>query len=219
MGMSIRFRQKVYTRAVKEGYAAAFDNFSSVVYSHEMQPTLRTILEIDDRFSHRIRLKPNGGFWWKLNSYLAHSGDSWFWLAGLFIIWIFSRGEWHNRAALLAGAIVIQALLVFALKFSIRRRRPEGEWGAVYRSTDPHSFPSGHATRAGLLVVLAWGLGPLWFSLAVTLWAPLMSLSRVTTGLHYLSDIVAGFLFGMAAGWLILELAPLIMRIFWFGFI
>jgi membrane-associated phospholipid phosphatase len=184
-----------------------------------MLRTLRTILEIDDRFSHRIRLKPNDSFWWKINTFLAHSGDSWFWLAVLFIIWIFSKGGWHNRAAILAGAIVLQALLVFALKFSIRRRRPEGEWGAIYRSTDPHSFPSGHATRAGLLVILAWGLGPLRLGLAVTLWAPLMSLSRVITGLHYLSDILAGFIFGMAFGWLILNLVPLIMTVFWFGFI
>ncbi|MCC6146966.1 MAG: phosphatase PAP2 family protein [Anaerolineaceae bacterium] len=184
-----------------------------------MTAALRTILDIDDRLSHRIRLQPTDGFWWRLNSWLAHSGDSWYWIAALFPIWVFSKGDWHNRAALLSGAIVLQALLVFAFKFIIRRRRPEGEWGAVYRSTDPHSFPSGHATRAGLLVILSWGLGPPWFSLAVLIWAPLMSLSRVTMGLHYLSDIVAGFIFGLVVGKLILDLTPLIMAVFPFGFI
>lgn len=183
-----------------------------------MLPTLQTILKIDDRLSHRIRLRPQDQIWWRLNSFLAHTGDSWYWLAVLLPVWIFSKGEWHNRAALLGGAIVFQALLVFAFKFTIRRRRPEGEWGAVYRNTDPHSFPSGHATRAGMLLVLAWGLGPLWFSLAVLLWAPLMSLSRVTTGLHYLSDILVGFVFGLLIGGLVLNLTPLILSVFPFAF-
>ena len=199
--------------------AISIDSCFSVVYSLKMLQSLQSILKVDDQFSHKIRMKPHDGLWWKVNSFLAHSGDSWYWLIVLFILWIISRGEWHNRAALLAGAIVLQALVVFAIKFLIRRRRPEGEWGTVYRSTDPHSFPSGHATRAGMLVILAWGLCPPWFSLIVSIWAPLMSLSRVTTGLHYLSDILAGFVFGIAGGWIFLQLVPLIMKIFWFGFI
>ena len=47
------------------------------------------------------------------------------------------------------------AALVLVLKFLIRRRRPEGEWGGIYRQTDPHSFPSGHAARSVLIAVLA----------------------------------------------------------------
>lgn len=184
-----------------------------------MSQLIQNILKVDDRISHRVRLTPDNGFVWKINSILAHSGDSWFWMAALILVWLFSRGAWHNRAAILAGAIVVQALTVFAIKFKFRRRRPEGEWGMIYRNTDPHSFPSGHATRAGLLLVLAWGLGPLWFSLAVSIWAPLMSFSRVTTGLHYLSDILAGFVFGTLVGSLILVLVPLIMTVFPFAFI
>ena len=62
-------------------------------------------------------------------------------------------------------AIVGLAVLVMAIKFTIRRRRPDGEWGGLYRSTDPHSFPSGHAARAVLIAVLAIGLGPAWLAI------------------------------------------------------
>jgi undecaprenyl-diphosphatase len=86
------------------------------------------------------------------------------------------------------------------VKFSVRRRRPEGEWGAIYRKTDPHSFPSGHAARAAMLAMLAAGLGPSWFSLLLALWAPLVILARVAMGVHYLSDVLAGALFGLLLG-------------------
>ena len=87
------------------------------------------------------------------------------------------------------------------------RRRPEGEWGAIYRKTDPHSFPSGHAARAFLLPVLALATGPAWFVLALWIWAPLVGLARVAMGVHYLSDIVAGAAVGLVMGVVILQVA------------
>jgi membrane-associated phospholipid phosphatase len=173
-----------------------------------MVNTFRPIIELDARLSDQMRLQPGSRFWLRVAAFLAHSGDSWFWLAGRGLVWLFSKGDWHSRAAILAIAVVMQALLVFAVKFSIRRQRPEGDWGAIYRNTDPHSFPSGHATRSGLLLMLALGLGPAWFALAIALWAPLMSLARVAMGVHYISDIVAGFLFGLGCGWIFLQIYP-----------
>jgi undecaprenyl-diphosphatase len=92
------------------------------------------------------------------------------------------------------------AASVLLIKLVVRRRRPEGEWGAIYRNTDPHSFPSGHAARAILLAVLAVAWGPWWLAAVLLLWAPLVALSRVAMGLHYLSDVVAGAVLGLAAG-------------------
>jgi undecaprenyl-diphosphatase len=86
------------------------------------------------------------------------------------------------------------------LKFLIRRQRPEGEWGAIYRRTDPHSFPSGHAARATMLAVLVIGLGPAWLVPIMLVWAPLVTLSRVAMDLHYLSDALAGAVLGIAVG-------------------
>ena len=97
-------------------------------------------------------------------------------------------------------AISLLAALVMALKFIIRRRRPEGEWGSIYRNTDPHSFPSGHAARAFLIAVLASGMGPIGLALALWAWAPLVALARVAMGVHYMSDVVAGFVVGILAG-------------------
>jgi len=175
------------------------------------------LLELDRHVSGRLRLQPENRVLWTVNAFLAHSGDSWFWLAALFIIWLFGSPAWHVRSAMLAGGILSLAVLVLAIKFSVRRRRPEGEWGAIYRLTDPHSFPSGHAARASLLAVMACGLGPAWFAILIVCWMPFVSLARVAMGLHYLSDVVAGLILGLVVGLLFLAAQPLLMA--WFPFV
>ena len=164
--------------------------------------SLEKLLVYDAAWSERLRIKPQQRAWWIIESFLAHSGDSWFWASAMAIIWLADwRGPWHYRAAVLGIGIVGMALLVLSIKFLVRRRRPEGEWGRIYRNTDPHSFPSGHAARAALLAVLAWGVGPLWLAILLTVWAPLVSIARVRMGVHYLSDFVVGILLGALGGW------------------
>ena len=178
---------------------------------------LSKIMQIDYEYSNRLRIPPGNGLSGKAAVFFAHSGDSWFWLAGLFIIWLISGHEWHVRAAMLAGAIVAQAALVLAIKFKVRRSRPPGDWGAIYRNTDPHSFPSGHATRAFLLALMVWGLGPVWLAVILTIWAPLVCIARVSLGVHYLSDVIVGAFIGLLLGWVCLALQPLLMV--WFPFV
>jgi len=140
---------------------------------------------------------------------LAHSGDSWYWLTSLFLVWLFSDSIWHSYSAFLAIAILIQAVLVLGIKFVIKRRRPEGEWGAIYRNGDPHSFPSGHATRAAMLSILFWGLHfPTWILIVSIVWVFAVSYARVILGLHYQSDIIAGWLLGIVLGFCMLMLQP-----------
>jgi undecaprenyl-diphosphatase len=83
-----------------------------------------------------------------------------------------------------------------------------GEWGRIYRSTDPHSFPSGHAARAFLIATIATGLGPAGLAPALWIWAPLVSLARVAMGVHYLSDILAGALVGILVALIALQVYP-----------
>jgi len=158
------------------------------------------MLELDARLSGRLRVAERPGKLRSLAVLLAHSGDSWFWLAGLGLIWLFGTDFWRARALVHIFGILLTAFLVMSIKFTVRRRRPEGEWGSIYRSTDPHSFPSGHAARAMMLAVLAISLGPSWAGIILMVWAPLVVLARVLMGVHYLSDVLAGALFGVVIG-------------------
>lgn len=161
---------------------------------------LESLLEIDRRWSAKISFAERPAAMRSIGALLAHSGDSWFWGAGLAAVWVIGDGPWKLWASGLLIAIFVTALIVIALKFLVRRRRPEGTWGSFYRRTDPHSFPSGHAARAVMLSVLVLGWGPLWLAPILLIWAPLVTVSRVAMDLHYLSDALAGVVLGIAVG-------------------
>ncbi len=158
------------------------------------------LLAIDKKISAKLRVAEKPGILRTTAAIFAHSGDSWFWILGLALVWWFGSPSWKVRAIILCAGIVITAVIVMIIKFTVRRSRPEGEWGSIYRATDPHSFPSGHATRAFMLTVLAFGFCPLWFAGLLLVWAPLVSLARVAMGVHYLSDVVAGMILGIVMG-------------------
>lgn len=169
---------------------------------------IKRILELDRDWSYALRVAEKPGLRRNLGQFFAHSGDSWFWALAMFFLWLVSETFWKRWAFYEFFWIVLLALVVFPLKFLIRRQRPAGEWGAIYRNTDPHSFPSGHAARAFLIAALAVFLGPAWLAVVLCIWAPLVALARVAMGVHYLSDIAAGAILGILVavlGWGISE--------------
>ena len=174
---------------------------------------LQKFLIFDEKVTWIIRLKDEDSRFKIVASFFAHSGDSWFIEIALLIIWLFTKDALHQLAALMAGAVVILAILVIAIKFLIRRPRPEGEWGAIYRNTDPHSFPSGHAARVAMLAVLAFSASLPVLGFFMVIWGLLVCLGRIWMGVHYLSDILAGILLGFLFGCLITSLTSWFLKI------
>jgi membrane-associated phospholipid phosphatase len=131
---------------------------------------------------------------------LAHSGDSPLWLAGgvAGLLW----GGPVGRAAGLRIVVATLAGGVTATlaKWVFRRGRPAPSSGGLYLSLDRHAFPSGHATRAGCVVVSLALLLPGWETGLLAAWAGLVSLARVALGAHYLLDVAAGLLLGVLIG-------------------
>ena len=69
-----------------------------------------------------------------------------------------------------------------------------------------------------MLAVLAWGLGLQPLAWILTFWAPMVSLARVSLGVHYLWDVVAGWIFGIVLALGILGIKPLLFKTFTFIF-
>ncbi len=162
--------------------------------------SFRSLLELDARLSDQLRVAEKPGLLRNIAAFLAHSGDSWFWALALIVAWFFSNNSWKEWETVEFMGLAGLAAVVLAIKFMVKRKRPEGDWGGIYRNTDPHSFPSGHAARAFLLAVVATALAPGWLALILWIWAPLVALARVAMGVHYLSDIIAGAILGVLVG-------------------
>jgi undecaprenyl-diphosphatase len=84
---------------------------------------IKKILQWDADLSSRLRMSQSSP-WWKLIAFLAHSGDSWFWMIGLILLWLVGDQHWHNTGALMAAGVGGLAVFVLALKFTIKRQRP-----------------------------------------------------------------------------------------------
>jgi len=175
-----------------------------------MENLFARILAVDESVSRKMRVAEKPGLLRNVATFFAHSGDSWFWGIGLVLLWIIGDLFWQKWALIQLFLIVVLAVIVLFFKFSIRRKRPEGEWGAIYRNTDPHSFPSGHAARAFLIAAMAIALGPTWMAILLAIWAPLVTFSRVMMGVHYFSDVIAGAALGIVVTLIGLQFLPLL---------
>ena len=169
---------------------------------------LAHLLTVDTKWTSRLVLSADAKLLQSVTKFISHSCDSWYWLIGLGLIWLIGESEMRLQAAFWACAILGMAGVVFLIKALFHRPRPEGEWGKIYRIADPHSFPSGHAARAMMLAVLSMQTGSGWVIAGFILWALLVGLSRIALKLHYLLDVVAGWLLGIAGGLLALQLYP-----------
>ena len=168
--------------------------------------------ELDHRISNYLRVAEKPGLIRGIATIFAHSGDSWICLAITFLIWYFGDPDWKYRMIMIGIAFIAAALVVMIIKFIVRRKRPEGEWGGMYRKADPYSFPSGHAARGLLIGIVALGLGPLWFGIILIIWGPLVGIARIAMGVHYVSDVIAGWVVGGILGIIGLQVIPLLLN-------
>ena len=118
------------------------------------------------------------------------------WLALLVAAWALGDDAWKTRALVTAAGLALVEVVVIGIKVLIRRKRPAGTDGMIYRKTDPFSFPSGHAARAVLLSLLSLRMGPAAAFIAIVAWSPVMVVSRIAIGIHYVLDVAAGVVVG-----------------------
>ena len=171
------------------------------------------LVEKDAEFSQKLLISQDKRFLRSFLEAISHSCDSWYWLIGLVVIWAATEGAPRQMAIFMAFGLVLLAVVVLAAKFLIKRPRPEGEFGQIYRITDPHSFPSGHAARSMAIAVMFATLGNPWLTALVFVWVFLVGYSRVALSLHYVSDVIVGWLIGLVSGWLAMLLFPQFVRL------
>lgn len=127
----------------------------------------------------------------------------------LVALWLWLKGRGRFAAGLLL-VILIGRGLSEVQKYWIARPRPDFEPHLVAVKTP--SFPSGHATSSMIFyLTLALALVPQgrWRPIAVAgaiLLSLLVGISRVVLGVHWPSDVIAGWSFGLF--WVMSALRP-----------
>ncbi|MCS4279617.1 phosphatase PAP2 family protein [Stenotrophomonas rhizophila] len=128
---------------------------------------------------------------------LSKLGYEWFLIpADVLIVGLLAWRKRWREASFVAICFAGSALLNLGSKRFFQRDRP-----SLWESIAPEStfsFPSGHAmgsmTLAVTLVLLAWNTRWRWpVALAALTFAVLVSISRMYLGVHYPSDILAGW--------------------------
>ncbi len=175
------------------------------------QPGLRDrIQNIDASLTMPLTLPPENRLAQIVALGLAHSGDSFVWAGLCALAWFLGDAQWKARAVVVFAGLVIAEVVVIGIKMCIRRPRPPGDSGRIYRRADPFSFPSGHAARATMLCLLSVVLGPEAAAIPIIIWSPFMVVSRIAIGIHYVFDVAGGILLGVLLTLALLAASPVL---------
>ena len=120
-------------------------------------------------------------------------------------VWSWLRGR-RADAVLAIGAMAGASLVFRLIKVLLDRSRPPAADRLVAETNE--SLPSGHATMStvviGTIVVLAWSgssaLARAAMVVAAAVWVGAVGATRVYLGVHWISDVFAGWAVG--AAWL-----------------
>jgi undecaprenyl-diphosphatase len=169
-------------------------------------PVARAVWGFIERRDHRVMRKLNR---WRAPRWIRYwmlaatrMGDGWFWygLGGLLLLF---GGPQRFAAVGAAGSAGILGIFVFkTIKALSQRPRPcqlEPHCWSNVLPPDKFSFPSGHTMSAfSIALVVSYYYpsleAPLFF-LAISI-----GLSRIVLGMHFLSDVLAGMVLGVALG-------------------
>lgn len=121
--------------------------------------------------------------------------------AGLALLLVLRRDP--NLWPFLAVPAVV-FVLGTVLRRAINRPRPYEALGFTPlfpKDTKGQSFPSRHCFSAACIAVAALRVCPV-CALILAVLALVIALTRVLCGVHYISDVLGGLVFGAAASWL-----------------
>ncbi|MGC8681956.1 MAG: phosphatase PAP2 family protein [Candidatus Acidifodinimicrobium sp.] len=135
----------------------------------------------------------------KFFEYASIYGRKYFWIPIVAILWIFGSRDYKKTALMMAIVFIIIIIVGLTIKAVYFRPRPFTSIASALvllpKPTDS-SFPSGHA-----LIVIGGATVALLmlkkrYSLPLLAEALIVSYSRIYTGMHYPTDVIAGAFLG-----------------------
>lgn len=155
-------------------------------------------MDLDQRWTQRLRIMAHQKSWVGRLSLIGA-----IWMLPLLIIvggWVhgFFWQAWSGYILL----VILLWVLAVSLEFLIGRPRPfmvSDPLPLMRPAWNTPSFPSAHAAMAFGVIAHLWIVAP-WVGVLLTPVALFVSLSRIFVGVHYVSDMIAGAVLGIAGG-------------------
>lgn len=99
---------------------------------------------------------------------------------------IHGENNFGNKTAIVLKSFLLNGIITYGLKTQVDEVRPNGE---------PHSFPSGHASKAFTLAHFMhreYGSVSTWYSIGAYTGAAAVSMMRLAKDEHWISDVIMG---------------------------
>lgn len=160
------------------------------------------LLALDQKILYWLNIRVAS--WGFLNKFLA---EYLIYTIPIVLLWLWFYDQKSKKVAMRAFASVMLAwpILTLIIGKIVNRPRPfeleQIKELLFHRPT--YSFPSDHAVALFALVASFWLSGYKKLSLFFLGVAIMVSVFRVATGLHFPSDVLAGAILGLLAGWLV----------------
>lgn len=150
------------------------------------------LVAFDKQFSKWVHESCLTDFTYSFLRFFEYSGDGLFWIPATAVFWLSSSAgsaETRMFALNLFICLLLDLIVVGTIKSAVRRKRPQYNRGhLVIVSMDHWSFPSGHSTRAVMVVTLIWLYTPLWQTMINQHWYPNLVLSSKSS--YFMRDWV-----------------------------
>ena len=140
---------------------------------------------------------------------VSRLGDGWAWLAMAPALLLAHGAEAGWTIGRMAATAACGLVLYRWIKHSTGRPRPYQAHPSIVRvaaALDRYSFPSGHTLHAVCFTTIVVGQYPDPWAAILVPFSILVAASRVSLGLHYPSDVLAGGALGFALGAAVLRL-------------
>mgnify|MGYP002641255532 CR=1 FL=1 len=122
----------------------------------------------------------------------------------LLIAIIVKQSQLRKKSILLLSSVLLSSLISTTLKYIIDRPRPFTTHDFIEKLSvgGSPSFPSGHTTEAFAFAVALCIAYPRWYIIIPSLlWASAIGYTRISLGVHYPSDVLAGATIGIATAY------------------
>ena len=133
---------------------------------------------------------------------ISFMGIAFFWIFVSILLYFFGNEKGKHVSKIIIIVLIVVYIITAAIKFGVMRPRPYTQLSTlvpVMFETDP-AFPSGHTSIATAMSYILSKKYNKWYLMIIPI---MVAFTRLYFGVHYPSDVIAGFMVGLLISYLL----------------